>query len=247
MEAMLLRPLDFDPARKYPVFQQTYAGPHAPRVKNAWGGTDTLFLQLLAQEGIAAWICDNRSASGKGQEPVWPTWKRLGQLELQDIEDGLGWLKRQAWVDPARIGIYGWSYGGFMTAYALTHSRSFAMGIAGAPVTDWHLYDSIYTERMMLTPQNNPDGYRDTAPRLKAADLHGELLLIHGSIDDNVHPQNSLQFAYELQRAGKSFRLMMYPGGRHAVSEPALVKHLRATMLDFIRETLLGAAGPLER
>jgi dipeptidyl-peptidase-4 len=125
-----------------------------------------------------------------------------------------------------------------MTAYALTHSRSFAMGIAGAPVTDWRLYDSIYTERMMRTPQNNPEGYRTSSPRLAAADLHGTLLLIHGSIDDNVHPQNSLQFAYELQQAGKPFRMMMYPRSRHALSEPGLIEHLRATMLAFIEETL---------
>lgn len=240
MEAMLMRPPDFAPSRKYPIFQQTYGGPHAPQVKNAWGGLGYLFLQMLAQKGIAVWVCDNRTASGKGVESVWPAWKRLGELELQDIEDGLGWLKRQAWVDPGRVGIYGWSYGGFMTAYALTHSRSFAMGIAGAPVTDWRFYDSIYTERMMLTPQNNPEGYRKSAPRLAAAELHGKLLLIHGAIDDNVHPQNSLQFAYELQRAGKPFQMMTYPRSRHAVSEPALVKHLRAAMFEFIDGTLLG-------
>jgi dipeptidyl-peptidase-4 len=185
-------------------------------------------------------VCDNRTASGKGAESVWPAWQRLGELELQDVEDGLGWLKRQPWVDAGRIGIYGWSYGGFLTAYALTHSGSFAMGIAGAPVTDWHLYDSIYTERMMRTPQNNPEGYRRSSPRLNAADLHGQLLLMHGAVDDNVHPQNSLQFAYELQQAGKPFRMMMYPRSRHAVSDPRLVKHMRATMLAFIEETLLG-------
>ena len=192
------------------------------------------------RKGIAVWVCDNRSASGKGMEPAWPAWKRLGELELEDIEDGLAWLKRQGWADLGRVGISGWSYGGFMTAYALTHSRSFAMGIAGAPVTDWRLYDSIYTERMMLKPQNNPEGYRKAAPRLAAAELHGKLLLIHGAIDENVHPQNSLQFAYELQRAGKPFQMMMYPRSRHAVSEPALVKHLRAAMFAFIEETLLG-------
>jgi dipeptidyl-peptidase-4 len=240
MEAMLIRPPDFDPSRKYPVFQQTYGGPHAPRVKNAWGETDHLFLQLLAQQGIAAWICDNRTASGKGAASVWPAWKRLGELELQDVEDALAWLKGQGWVDAGRIGIYGWSYGGFLTAYALTHSRSFAMGIAGAPVTDWHLYDSIYTERMMRMPRNNPEGYRESSPRRAAANLHGKLLLIHGSLDDNVHPQNTLQFAYELQQAGKPFRMMVYPRSRHAVSDPGLLKHLRATMLGFIQETLLG-------
>jgi dipeptidyl-peptidase-4 len=241
MEAMMIKPPGFDPGRRYPVYQHTYGGPHAQTVKNAWGAATYLYHQLLAQKGIVVWMCDNRTASGKGIESTWPAYMRLGETELRDVEDGVAWLKSQGFVDGARIGINGWSYGGFMVSYALTHSRSFAMGIAGAPVTDWRLYDSIYTERMMLTPQNNPEGYRAAAPRLKAAELHGELLLLHGAIDDNVHPQNSLQFAYELQRAGKPFRMMLYPGARHAVGEPALLKHLRATMLDFIRETLLGA------
>ena len=118
-----------------------------------------LYHQLLAQRGIVVWVCDNRSASGKGVESAWTVYKRLGETELADIEDGLGWLKQQPWVDGSRIGINGWSYGGFMTSYALTHSTSFAMGIAGGTVTDWRDYDSIYTERYMGMPQNNPDGY----------------------------------------------------------------------------------------
>ena len=163
MEAMLVKPPDFDPSKKYPVFQQTYAGPHAPTVGNRWTGLNGMFNQFLAQQGIVVWICDNRSASGKGAESAWHAYKRLGESELADIEDGIAWLKQQPWVDATRIGINGWSYGGFMTSYALTHSKSFAMGIAGGSVTDWHLYDSIYTERFMLMPQNNPDGYERTS------------------------------------------------------------------------------------
>jgi dipeptidyl-peptidase-4 len=184
-------------------------------------------------------VCDNRSASGKGAVSAWPAYKRLGVTELADIEDGIAWLKRQPWVDPSRIGISGWSYGGFITSYALTHSRSFAMGIAGGSVTDWRDYDSIYTERYMRTPRNNPEGYRDTAPRLAARDLHGRLLLIHGALDDNVHPQNTLQLAHDLQKAGRPFGMMFYPKSRHGVTDPALVKHLRQTMLQFVEETLL--------
>jgi len=240
MEAMLIKPPDFDPAKKYPVYQQTYAGPHAPQVRNAWGGTTYIYHQLLAQKGIVVWICDNRSASGKGIEPTWHAYLRMGETELQDIEDGLAWLKQQPWVDGARIGINGWSYGGFMVSYALTHSTSFAMGIAGGPVTDWRNYDSIYTERYMKRPQNNPEGYARTSPKAAAKDLHGQLLLVHGAIDDNVHPQNTMQFAYELQKAGKPFRLMLYPTSRHGVSDQALAKHMRAMMLAFIEETLLG-------
>jgi dipeptidyl-peptidase-4 len=221
------------------VFQHTYGGPHAPQVRNAWGGA-SMFHQLLAQRGIIVWICDNRTASGKGAESVWPGYKRMGEQELADVEDCLGWLKQQPYVDGTRIGLSGWSYGGFMVTYALTHSKSFAMGIAGGSVTDWRNYDSIYTERYMRMPQNNPDGYQRTAPRLAAKDLHGKLLLIHGAIDDNVHPQNTLQLANELQKAGKPFRMMLYPKSRHGVGEPRLVKHMQAMMLDFISETLLG-------
>ncbi len=239
MEAALIKPPDFDPAKKYPVFQQTYAGPHAPSVRNSWGGVSGLFYHLLAQRGIVVWICDNRSASGKGARSAWASYRRLGESELADIEDGLAWLKAQPWVDASRIGINGWSYGGFMVSYALTHSKSFAMGIAGGSVTDWRNYDSIYTERYMRTPQNNPEGYSKTAPRAAAKNLHGKLFLIHGALDDNVHPQNTMQFAHELEREGKPFRLMIYPKSRHGVSDPLLVKHLRQAMLDFIEDTLL--------
>jgi dipeptidyl-peptidase-4 len=134
----------------------------------------------------------------------------------------------------------GWSYGGFMTSYALTHSTKWAAGIAGGSVTDWRNYDTVWTERYMKTPQNNPDGYRRTAPRYAADRLSGRLLLIHGAIDDNVHAQNTEQMVYELQRAGKSFELMMYPRTRHGVTDPRLNKHLRQLMLDFTRRAVSG-------
>ncbi len=241
MEAMLIKPLGFDPNVRYPVFQWTYAGPHAPQVRNAWLGTNGMFYQLLAQRGIVVWVCDNQTASGKGAESVWPGYMNFGVSELADIEDGLAWLKSQSWVDPSRIGISGWSYGGMMTAYALTHSRSFAMGIAGGSVTDWRQYDSIYTERLMKTPKNNPGGYERTSVTAAAKDLSGRILLIHGAMDDNVHPQNTIQLADALQRAGKPFEMMLYPKARHGVTNPKQVKHLRMTMLDFIERTLLGA------
>jgi dipeptidyl-peptidase-4 len=125
-----------------------------------------------------------------------------------------------------------------MTAYALTHSTSFVMGIAGGTVADWRNYDTVYTERYMGMPQDNPDGYKDSSPRFAAANLHGALLLIHGAIDDNVHVQNTMQFAYELQKAGKPFRLMLYPKSRHGVTDPEQVRHMRGMMLDFILEHL---------
>jgi dipeptidyl-peptidase-4 len=244
MEAMLIKPPGFDPSHRYPVLQSTYAGPHAPRVKNAWGDTAYLFLQLIAQQGVLVWVCDNRTASGKGAVSAWHGYKRMGVTELEDIEDGLAWLRSQSFVDPTRIGIEGWSYGGFMVSYALTHSTSFAMGIAGGPVTDWRLYDSVYTERYMGLPARNEAGYADTAPRRAAASLHGRLLLVHGAIDDNVHPQNTLRFAHELQQAGKPFRMMLYPKARHGVTDAAQLRHLRGLMLDYIEETLLRPKPP---
>jgi dipeptidyl aminopeptidase/acylaminoacyl peptidase len=132
----------------------------------------------------------------------------------------------------------GWSYGGFMTAYAMTHSTSWSAGIVGAPVTDWRDYDTVYTERLMKLPKNNPDGYRRTAPRFAADKLHGRMLLLHGTMDDNVHMQNSVQFAYELQRAGKPFEMMVYPRSRHGIADGSLNSHLRQLMFDFVMRAI---------
>ena len=238
MEAMMIKPPDFDPQKKYPVLEFTYSGPHAPSVKNGWGGSAYMWHQMMAQKGYIIWICDNRTASGKSLESTWPVYKNFGELELRDLEDGIAWLKSQPYVDGSRIGIWGWSYGGFMTSYALTHSQSFKMGIAGGTVSDWRNYDSIYTERYMQTPQNNPEGYWKSSPVHYAKDLHGKLLLIHGAIDDNVHVLNTMQFVYELQKAGKQFQLMLYPKSRHGVTDPMLVTHMRQMMTDFVLANL---------
>ena len=201
-----------------------------------------MFHQMLAQRGVIVWVLDNRSASGKGAESQWPVYGRLGEIELQDLEDGVAWLKQQGFVDSARMVLSGWSYGGFMTAYAMTHSTSWSAGIVGAPVTDWRDYDSVYTERLMKLPQNNPDGYRRTAPRFAADKLHGRVLLLHGTMDDNVHMQNSVQFAYELQKAGMPFEMMMYPRSRHAVADGRLNTHLRQMMFDFVMRAVAPGA-----
>ena len=246
MEAMMIKPPNFDPSRRYPVYQHVYGGPHIQRVRNAWGGRTGMFWQLLAQRGIIVWVLDNSTASGKGAVSTWPVYKNFGELELRDIEDGIGWLTQQPYIDASRIGIEGWSYGGFMVSYALTHSLSFAMGIAGGSVTDWRDYDTIYTERYMLMPQNNPAGYRTSSPRFAAADLHGALLLIHGTMDENVHMQNTLQFANELQKAGKTFEMMIYPRSRHRLGGLDLEKHRHITMLDFVLEHLHPSSGTTE-
>ncbi len=233
MEAIMIKPPDFDPTRRYPVYQHVYGGPHIQRVRNAWNGSTYLFWQLLAQHGVIVWVMDNSTASGKGAVSTWPVYQNFGELELRDIEDGIAWLGEQPYTDISRVGIEGWSYGGFMVSYALTHSQSFAFGIAGGSVTDWRDYDTIYTERYMRMPQNNREGYRRSSPRFAAADLNGALLLVHGTMDENVHMQHTLQFAYELQKAGKTFDMMVYPRSRHRLGGPDLEKHRHIKMLDF--------------
>jgi dipeptidyl aminopeptidase/acylaminoacyl peptidase len=234
LEGSLIKPPHLEPGKKYPVWLSTYGGPHAPSLVNSWQG-GRLFEQMLAQMGIVAFRCDPRSASGKGANSTWTAYRQLGVQELRDLEDAIDWLNQQPYVDASRIGMSGYSYGGFLTAFALTHSNRFAAGIAGAPVTDWRNYDTIYTERYMSTPQENPDGYEKTSVVAAAKNLHGRLLLIHGARDDNVHLANTLQLAHALQQANKDFELMIYPPYRHGVGGA----HYNRLMFDFIRRTML--------
>jgi dipeptidyl aminopeptidase/acylaminoacyl peptidase len=240
LEGSLVTPPDFDPNRRYPVWFMTYGGPHDPAVYESFTVHDRwenghLYDQMLAQMGLVVFRCDPRSASGKGACSAWSAYRKLGVQELKDIEAAIGWLCKHSFIDKTRIGMSGHSYGGFMTAYALTHSKLFAAGIAGAPVTDWHNYDSIYTERYMNSPQENPDGYEKTSVIKAARNLHGKLLLIHGLIDDNVHLQNTVQFIQALQEANKDFEVMIYPRSRHGIFGP----HYQRLIIDFIKRTVL--------
>jgi dipeptidyl-peptidase-4 len=239
LEGSLLKPPDFDPSRRYPVWFQTYGGPHAPVVRDSWAGGQ-LRDRGLANLGFVVFHVDPRSASGKGACSTWTAYRQLGVQEMADIETAIRWLNTHSFVDASRIGMTGHSYGGFMTAYALTHSKLFAAGVAGAPVTDWHNYDSIYTERYMNTPQENPEGYERTSVVKAAANLHGRLLLIHGIMDDNVHVQNSLQLVRALQRADKDFELMVYPNDRHGIRG----RHYQRLVIDFFCRTLKPERSP---
>ncbi|HEX7829126.1 MAG TPA: prolyl oligopeptidase family serine peptidase, partial [Thermoanaerobaculia bacterium] len=238
MEAEMIRPTNFDPSKKYPVYQHVYGGPHAPQVRNVWGIPRTLFHRMIAQQGAIVWIVDNRSASGKGAVSAWTAYKNLGELELQDLEDGLTWLKAQPYIDGSRVMISGWSYGGFMTLYAMTHSKSWSAGIAGGSVADWRDYDSVYTERVMLEPRNNEEGYKKSAPLNAAKNLHGTLLLVHGTSDDNVHLQNTIQFAHELQQNGQMFEMMLLPRAKHTVTQKNTVYFNQKLVLNFTRKQL---------
>jgi dipeptidyl-peptidase-4 len=239
LEAALLKPPDFDPSKRYPVWFTTYGGPHAPVVHDAWPmtgrpGDRGLRDRGLANLGFLVFQVDPRSASGKGVCSTWTAYRQLGVQELADVETAIRWLTAHSFVDAKRIGMTGHSYGGFLTAYALTHSKLFAAGVAGAPVTDWHNYDAFYTERYMNTPQENPEGYKKTSVVAAAGNLHGRLLLVHGIMDDNVHVQNTLQLVRALQRADKDFELMVYPNDRHGIRG----RHYQRLVLDFMRRTL---------
>jgi dipeptidyl aminopeptidase/acylaminoacyl peptidase len=233
LRGSILKPPTFDPAKRYPVWFMTYAGPHAPTVHDNWGNGRAKE-EMLAQMGFVVFRCDPRSASGQGACSTWTAYRQLGVQEMKDIETAIGWLNKHSYVDPARIGMSGASYGGFMTAYALTHSKLFAAGIAAAPVTDWHNYDSIYTERYMNTPQENPEGYKVTSVVAAAGKLHGKLLLVHGMMDDNVHAQNSMQLIDALQKANKQFEVMVYPHNRHGFGGP----HYERLTIDFMKRVL---------
>jgi dipeptidyl-peptidase-4 len=234
LEGSILKPPDFDPQRRYPVWLQTYAGPHMPTVHDSWSG-GRVADEVKAQLGFVVFHCDPRSASGKGACSAWAAYQKLGVQELADIETAIHWLTEQPYVDAARIGMSGHSYGGFMTAYALTHSKLLAAGVAGAPVTDWRNYDSIYTERYMKTPQDNPEGYNSTSVVRAAGNLHGKLLIIHGMLDNNVHLQNSAELIDALQRANKdNFEMMFYPRSQHGIAG----RHYQRLVIDFMVRTL---------
>jgi dipeptidyl aminopeptidase/acylaminoacyl peptidase len=233
LEAELVLPPDLDPSKKYPVWFMTYGGPHFPTVSDGWQG-GRMFDHALAQDGFVVFRMDPRSASGKGAASAWTAYKHLGVGELEDIKAAINWLKQKPYVDSARIGMSGHSYGGYMTSFALTHCDLFAAGIAGAPVTDWRDYDSIYTERYMGLPQDNPDGYNVSSVVRAAPKLHGKLLIIHGAIDDNVSLRNTMRLVEALEDANKDFELMIYPSSRHGI----FGQHYSRLQLDFMRRAL---------
>jgi dipeptidyl-peptidase-4 len=229
-EGFILYPPGFDPEKVYPVWFQTYGGPHAPTVRDAWG--TMLWEHVLAREGFILFRADPYASSGKGARSAWTCYKRLGVNEKDDVVSAVEWLKQRPYVDGSRIGMHGHSFGGYLTSYVMTHSDVLAAGIAGAPVTDWSLYDTIYMERYMLTPQTNPEGYKVTSVINAAKDLKGLLLITHGTMDDNVHFQNTIRLIDALQKAKKQFRTMILPGYRHGL----FGDHYRRMMYEFIME-----------
>jgi dipeptidyl-peptidase 4 len=239
LNAWMIKPADFDPAKKYPVLMYVYGGPGSQTVKDSWGSSRYLYHQMVAQHGYIVVSVDGRGTLGRGRAFRTSVYMHLGENEAADQIAAAGWLARQPYVDAARLGLWGWSYGGYMTSYTMTRPGSpFRAGIAVAPVTDWELYDTIYTERFMRTPQENPEGYRRGAPVYAAADLRGKLLLVHGTGDDNVHFQNSVRLANALQSAGKQFQFMAYPNRTHSINSDNASVHLHTLMLDWLLQNL---------
>ena len=237
MEAMVFKPTSFDSNQSYPVFLMTYSGPDSPSVRDRWQSDP--WKQFLCQQGMILLQVNNRSSSGRGQRDTETCYRRLGVGELSDLEDAIDWITSKPWADENRVGITGWSYGGFISAYAMTHSSKFSLGIAGAGVYDWRLYDTIYTERYMQTPALNPEGYAETSVIEGASGLSGHLLIVHGMDDDNVHAQNAMQLVRALQRAGKQFEMMVYPTATHGIRDPQQRRHHRTLVWITIQEHLL--------
>ena len=232
----LFRPAGFDPARHYPVFVSYYGGPHGQVVVRGWVD---YFAEYMAQHGYVVFALDNRGMARRGRAFSDGIHRQLGKLEVEDQVSGIRWLKTQAFVDPARIGVFGWSYGGYMTAMLLAKaSDEIAAGVAVAPVVDWSLYDTFYTERYLDTPQNNPQGYELSGVTHWLEGLKSPLLLVHGMADDNVLFANSTRLMTALQERGIPFDLMTYPGGKHGLSTPAMRKHAYHAIADFFDKQL---------
>jgi len=242
--AMLLQPPGFDEARRYPVVVYTYGGPNAQVVTDSWPRTSGLFNHALASRGFVVFALDNSGSAGRGRAFEGATDHALGSKQLPDQLAGVAWLREQSWVDPDRIGIWGWSYGGYMTTFALTHAPGvFAAGAAVAPVTDWRLYDSIYTERYMGTPESNPEGYAAGSVLDAIAKLDDPLLVIHGTGDDNVHLQHTMQFADQAWRKGKRFDLTLFPNLAHGINASGSHLQVFTAIADFFEEHLMNKDG----
>ena len=239
LNGMMIKPPDFDASKKYPVIVYTYGGPHAQVVLNAWGGRNFLWHEFMAQKGFIIFALDNRGSAGRGHVFEEPIHFRLGAQELSDQRDGAAYLKSLPYVDPDRIGIWGWSYGGHMTLHAMFEApQDFKAGFAGGPVTDWHFYDTIYTERYMGLLPEREDSYRECSPITHAAALKGKLLIAHGTGDDNVHFSNTLSLIDKLIQAGKYVEVMPFPGRGHGVSDPAARILLMRRVTQFFQDNL---------
>lgn len=239
LNAWKILPINFDKTKKYPVFMFVYGGPGINTVNDSWDGGNTFWFQHLASKGYIVVSVDNRGTGSRGEAFKKITYKQLGKYETEDQIASAKYLATLPYVDGSRIGIFGWSYGGYMSSLCITKGADvFKMAIAVAPVTNWRYYDNIYTERFMQTPQENADGYDDNSPINHVDKLKGSYLLIHGMADDNVHYQNSVEMSAALIKANKQFTEMMYPNKNHGIYGGNTRLHLYTLMTNFILENL---------
>ena len=239
LNAYMIKPKDFDPNKKYPVFMTQYSGPGSQSVANSWSAGNGYWFQMLAQEGYIIVCVDPRGTGLKGRDFKKMTQKELGKYEVEDQIAAAQALGQRDYVDADRIGIWGWSYGGFMASNCIFQGAdTFKMAIAVAPVTSWRFYDSIYTERYMTTPQENASGYDNNSPLSHVDKLEGKFLLVHGSADDNVHVQNSMRLIEALVQANKQFDWAIYPDKNHGIYGGNTRLHLYTKMTNFIKENL---------
>ena len=239
LNAWQILPPNFDPNKQYPVLLYVYGGPGAQTVNNSWGWNDYFWHQLLAQKGFVVISVDNRGTGARGETFKKMTYKELGKYETEDMISTAKYLSSLPYIDGNRIGIYGWSYGGFMATSAITKGADqFNTAVAVAPVTSWRYYDNIYTERFMQKPQDNPEGYDNNSPINHVDKLKGNYLLIHGSADDNVHYQNTMELIEALVKADKQFDLMIYPNKNHGIYGGNTRKHVFDKITNFLIENL---------
>jgi dipeptidyl-peptidase-4 len=239
MNAYILKPKDFDPNKKYPLFMFQYSGPGSQQVTNSWDQGNGLWFNHLVQQGYIVACVDGRGTGYKGTDFKKATYLSLGKYEIEDQIAAAKWFGKQSYINKDRIGIFGWSFGGYMASLALTKVADiFKTGIAVAPVTNWRYYDTVYTERFMRTPQENPKGYDDNSPTSYAQLMKGNFLLIHGTADDNVHFQNSMEFSEALIQNKKQFEFMAYPDKNHGIYGGQTRPQLYKKMTDFLLENL---------
>ncbi|WP_313807424.1 S9 family peptidase [Flavobacterium sp.] len=239
LNSWMIKPKDFDPNKKYPVFMFQYSGPGSQQVDNGWNSTDDYWFMMLAQQGYIVACVDGRGTGFKGAEFKKCTQKELGKFEVEDQIDAAKLFGTYSYVDKTRIGIFGWSYGGFMASNCIFQGADvFKTAIAVAPVTSWRYYDSIYTERYMQTPQENASGYDNNSPITHVSKLKGNFLLIHGTADDNVHVQNTMKMIEALVQANKQFDWAIYPDKNHGIFGGKTRLQLYTKMTNFIKEKL---------
>jgi dipeptidyl-peptidase-4 len=239
LNGWMIKPKNFDPTKKYPVYMTVYGGPGHNEVLDSWDGMDYMYFQLLAEKGYIVACVDPRGTMYRGAKFKKSTYLQLGKLEIEDVINTGKELQKMSFVDPNRIGIMGWSYGGFMSSLAITKGADvFKMAIAVAPVTNWRYYDNIYTERFMRTPKENEKGYDDNSPINHVKNIKGKYFLIHGSTDDNVHYQNAMEMVNALVKANKQFDMFVYPNRNHGIYGGNTRNHLFNMMFEYTLKNL---------